>query len=139
MGATASGSSFLKGFGLDISSPSSSEQHQDRGIRENGLHQWDQQLQPETAPLLSAGLGLGLQSLHYENSPMNLPDLMMGPSSLFVSKPATVDFLGLGMGPTVGSPTGGFPGLIQPIRGGFDLGAGNGLAGEPFGGGATQG
>lgn len=139
MGATASGSSFLKGFGLDISSPSSSEQHQDRGIRESGLHQWGQQLQPETAPLLSAGLGLGLQSLHYENSPMNLPDVMMGPSSLFVSKPATVDFLGLGMGPTVGSPTGGFPGLIQPIRGGLDLGAGSGSAGEPFGGGATQG
>ncbi|XP_078177844.1 zinc finger protein GAI-ASSOCIATED FACTOR 1-like [Carex rostrata] len=125
MGATSSGSSFLKGFGLDISSPSASEQHQDRGIRESGFQQWGQQL-PESLPLLSARFGLGL---HYDNSAMNLPDLMMGSSSLFVSKPATVDFLGLGMGPTVGSPTGGgFPGLIQSSS-----------AGEPFGGGTTQG
>ncbi|XP_078161399.1 zinc finger protein GAI-ASSOCIATED FACTOR 1-like [Carex rostrata] len=137
MGATSSGSSFLKGFGLDISSPSPSEQHQDhRGIRESAFQQWGQQLEPDSAPLLSAGLGLGL---HYDDSGMSLPDLMMGPPSLFVSKPATVDFLGLGMGPTVGSPTGGFPGLIRPIRGGLDLGAGSGSAGGPFGGGATQG
>ncbi|KAJ4783313.1 Zinc finger protein [Rhynchospora pubera] len=133
MGATSSGTSFLKGFGLDISSPSPSEQHQDREIRESGLQHWGQQLGHETAPLLSAGLGLGL---HYENSPMDLPDLMMGPSSLFVSKPTTVDFLGLGMGPTVRSPAGVFPGLIQPIRGSLDLGAGSGSAGEPFGGGS---
>ncbi|KAJ4795775.1 Zinc finger protein [Rhynchospora pubera] len=109
MGATTSGSSYLRGFGLDISSPSPSEQHHHPGIRESGLHPWDQHLEPETVSLLPSGLGLGL---HYENSHADLPNLMMGPPSLFVPKPATVDFLGLGMGPTVRSPTGGFPGLI---------------------------
>lgn len=65
--------------------------------------------------MLSAGLGLGLP---YE------PDLMMGPS-LFCPKPATLDFLGLGMGPVGGNPTGGLSALMTSIGGGgLDLGSG---------------
>ncbi|CAL9174793.1 unnamed protein product [Musa hybrid cultivar] len=110
MGAAATGSSFLKGFGLDASLG------QQENIQDDGL-QWGHQrkLEPEPAPMLSAGLGLGLP---YE------PDLMMGSSSLFGSKPATLDFLGLGMGPVDGTANGGLSALMTSVSGG---GGGGGL------------
>ncbi|WOK92387.1 hypothetical protein Cni_G01078 [Canna indica] len=120
MGAAATGSSFLKGFGLDAPSG------QQESIRDNSLqwghhHGQQQQLEPEPAPMLSAGLGLGLT---YE------PDLMMGSSSLFGPKPATLDFLGLGMGPVGGTPNGGLSALMTSIGGGgLDMGSGTGAGG----------
>ncbi|RWV98430.1 hypothetical protein BHE74_00053738 [Ensete ventricosum] len=122
MGAAATGSSFLKGFGLDASSG------QQDNIQDDGL-QWghhrgqQRQLEPEQAPMLSAGLGLGLP---YE------PDLMMGSSSLFGSKPATLDFLGLGMGPVGGTANGGLSALMTSVSGGgggLNLGSGTAAAG----------
>lgn len=69
--------------------------------------------------MLSAGLGLGLP---YENG-SGLPDLMMGSSSLFGPKPATLDLLGLGIGPG-GSATGGLSALMNSMGGGLDAPAG---------------
>uniref|UniRef100_A0A453IR52 Uncharacterized protein n=1 Tax=Aegilops tauschii subsp. strangulata TaxID=200361 RepID=A0A453IR52_AEGTS len=109
MGATSSSSSFLRGLGLDISSSSpastSSGQHQQQHhhhqqhhqepmqmqFPEGSLQQWPPRLEPEPAPMMSAGLGLGLP---YDSTggPMGLPELMMGQSSLFSAKPATLDF-----------------------------------------------
>mgnify|MGYP000844093591 CR=1 FL=1 len=113
MGATSSSSSFLRGLGLDISSSSpastSSGQHQQQEhhhqepmqmqFPEGSLQQWPPRLEPEPAPMMSAGRGLGLP---YDSTggPMGLPELMMGQSSLFSTKPAMLDFLGLGMSPT---------------------------------------
>ncbi|XP_038974837.1 zinc finger protein ENHYDROUS-like [Phoenix dactylifera] len=133
MGATATSSSFLRGFGL-----STSFGHQD-GLNDSSLH-WrpqQQQLEPEPAPILSAGLGLGLP---YESTAAAavLPDLMMGPPPLFGPKPATLDFLGLGMGPVGGAATTGLSALITSIGGGLDMGAGAAAAGR-FGGGGSPG
>jgi len=75
-------------------------------------HQWSsQQMERESRAMLSGGLGLGLA---YESGNSRLPDLMMGPSPLFGPKPATLDFLGLGIGGTMGGSTanGGLPALM---------------------------
>lgn len=111
MGAAATGSSFLEGFGLDAPSA-----HQE-SIRDHSLRWGHQQhLEPEPASILCAGLELGLP---YQ------PDLMMGPSALFGPKPATLDFLGLGMGPVGGTPSGGLSTLMTSIGGsGIDMGSG---------------
>ncbi|TVU48069.1 hypothetical protein EJB05_07691 [Eragrostis curvula] len=132
MGATSSSSSFLRGLGLDVStsSPGPSSQHHP----ETSLQQWPSRLEPEAAPMLSAGLGLGLP---YDSTgaPVCLPELMMGQSSLFSAKPATLDFLGLGMSPTGASVSRGLPAFIQPIGGAVGI-AGNGaVAADAYGAG----
>ncbi|RZS25463.1 hypothetical protein BHM03_00058660 [Ensete ventricosum] len=125
MGAAATGSSFLKGFGLDASS-GQQENIQDDCLQWGHHRGQQRQLEPEQAPMLSAGLGLGLP---YE------PDLMMGSSSLFGSKPATLDFLGLGMGPVGGTANGGLSALMTSVSGGggggggLNLGSGTAAAG----------
>ncbi|XP_042413186.1 zinc finger protein ENHYDROUS-like [Zingiber officinale] len=108
MGAAATGSSFLKGFGLDGPGDSS--------LRWGHHRQQQQHLEPEPSPMLPSGLGLGLP---YEQ------DLMMGSSALFGTKPATLDFLGLGMGPVGGTPNGGLSALMTSIgSSSLDIGTG---------------
>ncbi|KAK8446576.1 hypothetical protein SEVIR_9G508700v4 [Setaria viridis] len=124
MGATSSSSSFLRCLGLDVSSSpgasSSGQQHHHEAMQaslpDTSMQQWPQRMEPEPSPMLSPGLGLGLP---YDSSgaPVCLPDLMMGQSSLFSGKPATLDFLGLGMSPTGASASRGFSAFIQPIGG----------------------
>lgn len=74
--------------------------------------------------MLSGG-GLGLGLVAYESGNSGLPDLMMGPSPLFGPKPAaTLDFLGLGIGGTMGGSTvanRGLPALM--IGGELDMGS----------------
>ncbi|URD97238.1 hypothetical protein MUK42_31456 [Musa troglodytarum] len=112
MGAAATGSSFLKGFGLDT--PTGQQ-------RWGRRHHHHQQLEPEPAPMLSAQLGLGLACE---------PDLLMGSSPLFGPKPATLDFLGLGMGPVAGSNNVRIPALMTSISGGgVDIGSGTATGG----------
>ncbi|PKA53623.1 Zinc finger protein NUTCRACKER [Apostasia shenzhenica] len=112
MGATASGSSFLRGFGLSTSSSSPGA----------GDLPWRQ----DEPALLSAGLGLGLPydtgagAAAAHGGGGVLPDIMMGSSPLFGSKPATLDFLGLGMGPAGSATAGSFSALITSIGGGVD-------------------
>jgi hypothetical protein len=71
--------------------------------------------------LLSGGLGLGLA---YESGKSGLPDLMTGPSPspspLLGPKPATLDFLGLGIGGTMVGST-GLPALVA--GGELDMGS----------------
>ncbi|VAI50480.1 unnamed protein product [Triticum turgidum subsp. durum] len=146
MGATSSSSSFLRGLGLDISSSSpmstSSGQHQQQHhhhqepmqmeFPEGSLQQWPPRLEPEPAPMMSAGLGLGLP---YDSTdgPMGLPELMMGQSSLFSAKSATLDFLGLGMSPTGATTSRGLPVFMQPMGGAVGMArTGSGVA-ETFG------
>jgi hypothetical protein len=71
--------------------------------------------------MLSAGLGLGLP---YDptSTPVCLPEIMMGQSSLFNAKPATLDFLGLGMSPTGASASRGLSAFVQPIGGAVGIG-----------------
>ncbi|OEL27318.1 Zinc finger protein MAGPIE [Dichanthelium oligosanthes] len=86
-----------------------------------GLHRSSQQMERESRAMLSGGLGLGLA---YESGNSGLPDLMMGPSPpLFGPKPATLDFLGLGIGGTMGGSTanGGLPALM--VGGELDMGS----------------
>lgn len=144
MGATSSSSSFLRGLGLDISSSSpasTSSGHQQHHhhhqeamqmqFPEGSLQQWPPRLEPEPAPMMSAVLGLGLP---YDSTsgPMGLPELMMGQSSLFSAKPATLDFLGLGMTPTGATTSRGLPVFMQPMGGMARSGTG---AAETFGSG----
>ncbi|XP_020581568.1 protein indeterminate-domain 2-like [Phalaenopsis equestris] len=101
MGAAASGSSFLRGFGLaESSSP--------LAIGGGGDSQWNE---PAS---ISAGLGLGLP---YDNGCTVLPDMMMGSAVILGSKPAaTLDFLGVG--PAGSANAGGLSAFINSISGG---------------------
>ncbi|KAM0872400.1 hypothetical protein ACQ4PT_038760 [Festuca glaucescens] len=87
-------------------------------------HQRSNQLMDmEPGPIVSGSLGLGLA---YEGANAGLPDLMMGQSQspLFGPKPAaTLDFLGLGIGGTMGgsTPNGGLPALM--VGGELDMGS----------------
>lgn len=63
---------------------------------------------------MAAGLGLGLSS----GGNSGLTDPTMGHSSLFGTKPTTLDFLGLGMGP--GCPS-GFTALFNSMGGGLEV------------------
>ncbi|KAF0914254.1 hypothetical protein E2562_027818 [Oryza meyeriana var. granulata] len=146
MGATSSSSSFLRCLGLDISSSSSPapttssgqhhhHQHQETmqlPIPASSLPEWPPRLQPEQSPMLSSGLGLGLP-YDATGGPVSLPELIMGQSSLFSAKPATLDFLGLGVSPTGASTSRGFPAFIQPIGGAVSLAGSATGAAETFG------
>ena len=62
---------------------------------------------------------------------MGFPELMMGQQpSLFSAKPATLDFLGLGMSPTGATASRGLSVFMQPMGGMAGSGAG---AQETFG------
>ncbi|CAM0871734.1 unnamed protein product [Alopecurus aequalis] len=143
MGASSSSSSFLRGLGLDVSSSSpvstSSGQHQQQqhhhhqeamqvSFPEGSLTQWPPRMEPEPAPMMSAGLGLGLP---YDSTggPVGFPELMMGPSSLFSGKPATLDFLGLGMTPTGATTSRGLSVFMQPMGGAVGM-AGSGTGAQ---------
>jgi hypothetical protein len=144
MGATSSSSSFLRGLGLDVSSSSpgasssgQQQHHQDAmqvSLPDTSLPQWPPRLEPEPAPMLSAGLGLGLP---YDSTGAQvcLPELMMGQSSLFSGKPATLDFLGLGMSPTGAPASRGLPAFIQPISGAVGMAGTGAGAADTFGAG----
>lgn len=99
IGATSSTPSFLRGLGLAVSSSSS-------GQDGNGK-------QDNNSASAAAGLGLGLSS--------GLTDAMMDPSSLFGSKPTTLDLLGLGIG-AGGASTSGLSALLTSFGGGFNVG-----------------
>ncbi|CAD6210033.1 unnamed protein product [Miscanthus lutarioriparius] len=115
MGATSSSSSFLRGLGLDVSSSSpgasssGQQQHHQEAMQvslpDTSLPQWPPRLETEPAPMLSAGLGLGLP---YDSTGAQvcLPELMMGQSSLFSGKPATLPELMMRDGRAV---------VLQPI------------------------
>ncbi|XP_068657021.1 zinc finger protein GAI-ASSOCIATED FACTOR 1-like [Aristolochia californica] len=107
MGAAASNGSLLRGFGLSSSSSTAASSSTQR---ENLNSLW--QSHDTVGP---AGLGLGL---HYDN--VGLPELMAGQSSLFGPKPATLDFLGLGVGGGPGQ-SGGLTALMTSIGGGLDV------------------
>lgn len=76
-------------------------------------------MKPESNSAIAAGLGLGL---HSGGGNLGLTDLMMGPSSsLYGTKPATLDLLGLGIG--IGpqnDSTGGLSALLNSFGGGLD-------------------
>ncbi|KAJ0973653.1 hypothetical protein J5N97_015618 [Dioscorea zingiberensis] len=132
MGAAATNASLLRGYGLS-SSTSPAHQESSSSVPDTSLH-WrhhHQLIEPEP-PMLSAGLGLGLT---YDNGATGLPELMMGPSALFGRKPATLDFLGLGMGPG-GSATSGLSALITSIGTGLDMAV---SPAAPFGNGSPPG
>lgn len=101
MGAAASGSSFLRGFGLAASASP-------LATGGNGEAQWQE------ATSMSAGLELGLP---YSSGAAGLPEMMMGSAALFGSKPAaTLDFLGLA--PAGMANAGGLSAFINSIGGG---------------------
>uniref|UniRef100_A0A0D9VQS2 Protein EARLY HEADING DATE 2 n=1 Tax=Leersia perrieri TaxID=77586 RepID=A0A0D9VQS2_9ORYZ len=153
MGATTSSSSFLRCLGLDMSSSSpapassSGQQQQQQHhhhqetmqvpIQATSLPEWPPRLQPEPSPMLSSGLGLGLP-YDATGGPVSLPELMMGQSSLFSAKPATLDFLGLGVSPTGASASRGFPAFMQPIGGAVGLAGSATGAAETFGAGQAN-
>ncbi|CAN6290338.1 unnamed protein product [Urochloa humidicola] len=140
MGASTSSSSFLRCLGLDVSSspgPSSSGQHHHHEAMQASLppdttmQPWPQRMEQEPSPMLSSGLGLGLP---YDSTgaPVCLPELMMGQSSLFGGKPATLDFLGLGMSPTGASTSRGLSAFIQPMAGAVGMAGTGAGAAETF-------
>lgn len=107
MGASSSSSSFLRSLGLATSSTN----NVGRDVSGGGALHWSQQQQ-----LAPSGLGLGLT---YDSSGVataNLPELMIGSSSLFGPKPATLDFLSLGMTPAFMTSIGGAVGSSPPEK-----------------------
>ncbi|XP_060193010.1 zinc finger protein GAI-ASSOCIATED FACTOR 1-like [Lycium barbarum] len=93
MGAAATSSSLLMGFGVMSSNASSS----------NGQQEWSGR------PIdTDAGLGLGLPC----DAGSGLKELMLGTPSVFGPKHPTLDLLGLGMAASVG-PTPGLSALIM--------------------------
>ncbi|MCL7039119.1 hypothetical protein MKW94_013021 [Papaver nudicaule] len=113
MGAAATSASLLLGFGISSSGSSSSQQHQQQAENlqwdtsgSNNPHQ--REIDNHGDAGLSAGLGLGL------------------PSSLCGPKPATLDFLGLGMGGGGGggggsSSSSSFSSLINSVDGSLNI------------------
>jgi hypothetical protein len=138
MGATSSSSSFLRGLGLDVSTSSPGPSSSVQAHHPETPLQW---LETEAAPMLSAGLGLGLP-YGPTGAPVCLPELMTGQSPLFSTKPATQDFLGLGMSmsPTGESASRGLSASVQPIGGAVGIGgSGAGVRCRPWSAGETLG
>ncbi|XP_059636828.1 zinc finger protein GAI-ASSOCIATED FACTOR 1-like [Cornus florida] len=109
MGAKSSNSSFLRGLGLAL--PSSSD-HQDNTT----TNTWSSNVKSESNSL-ACGLGLGLAS--------------DGFTDLVMSKPTTLDLLGLGIGGG-GASNSGFTEFINSIGGGGHISAA--ASAPPFGG-----
>jgi hypothetical protein len=99
---------------------------------DGSLPQWPPRMEPEPAPMMSAGLGLGLP---YDSTggPAGFPELIMGQSSMFSGKPATVDFLGLGMSPTGATTSRGFSVFMQPMGGAVGMAGSGAGSTETFG------
>ncbi|KAL9449206.1 hypothetical protein AB3S75_011187 [Citrus x aurantiifolia] len=95
IGASSSSPSLLRGLGLTMSSSSA-----------------DNQQENTNSASAAAGLGLGLNS--------GFTDAMMDPSSLFGSKPTTLDLLGLGIGAD-GASTTGLSAFLTSFSGGFNV------------------
>lgn len=112
MGAAASNASLLCSFGLTTSSSSGTEQGANAGL------QWNGQIKPESGAT-ATGLGLGLAANN------ELTDLVMGPSLPFGNQaPMTRDLLGLSIGGSSGTSTGGLSALLNSFGGGgggFDI------------------
>lgn len=111
MGATGSGSSFLRGLGLEL--PSSENRTAASTAATTTTHPWNSHMKTEGNSMAS-GLGLGL---HIDG-----PDLMMGPSSIYVNKPTTLDLFGLGVGDG-GASSAGFSALLTSMGGNIDVAA----------------
>ncbi|CAN4083243.1 unnamed protein product [Withania somnifera] len=105
MGATATSSSLLRGFGV-MSSISSS----------NGQQEWSGRPIDANGASLAAGLGLGLPC----DAGSGLKELMLGTPSVFGPKHPTLDLLGLGMAASVG-PTPGISALITSMGSNLDM------------------
>ncbi|XP_055805003.1 zinc finger protein GAI-ASSOCIATED FACTOR 1-like [Solanum dulcamara] len=105
MGAAATSSSLLRGFGV-MSSTSSS----------NGQQEWSGRTIDANGASLAAGLGLGLPC----DAGSGLKELMLGTPSVFGPKHPTLDLLGLGMAASVG-PTPGLSALITSIGNNLDM------------------
>ncbi|XP_076894407.1 zinc finger protein ENHYDROUS-like [Bidens hawaiensis] len=110
MGATASGASLLRGYGLE------------RDDTDGGS---------VSGPSIGLGLGMG-----FDGRP-GLQELMMGTPSVYGPKLATLDFLGLGMA-VGGGTTSGLSALMTSMGGGLDgftgHGGGRGGGGNEFNG-----
>nr|ABU45196.1 unknown [Petunia integrifolia subsp. inflata] len=105
MGAAATSSSLLRGFGV-MSSTSSS----------HGQQEWNgRPLDPDGASL-AAGLGLGLPC----DAGSGLKELMLGTPSVFGPKHPTLDLLGLGMAAN-GGPSPGLSALITSMGSNLDM------------------
>lgn len=117
MGATASNSSLLRGFGLAPSSSSTSQQQHHENPRDS-YQPWrgQQHHLPEEPAGLSPALALGLP---YGGGGGGMPSFMVGPPPFFVPKPTTLDFLGLGRGPG-GAAAAGLSALITSIGGSLE-------------------
>jgi hypothetical protein len=109
---------------MEMERPPSSQQMEMEHCRSNQQMEMErrsgQQMEMDPRPMLPSSLGLGLA---YQSGNSGLPDLMMGPSPLFGPKPATLDFLGLGIGGTIGGSTANsaLPALM--VRGELDMGS----------------
>lgn len=119
IGATTSGSSFLRGLGLAMPPQNSSEvQDSNTSSNASSTTKWlSQVIKPENNnPPPPAILGLGLP---YSDSSSAVTNLMLGggPATMFGGKPTTLDFLGLGMGPDGASPE-GFSAYLNSMGGG---------------------
>ncbi|KAI3464984.1 hypothetical protein Pfo_021647 [Paulownia fortunei] len=117
MGATSSNSSFLRGLGLAL--PSSSDPKHNTSTMASTSSStpthWNNGVKLENNTL-AFGLGLGLPS----SGSSGLNELMMGSSTLFGNKPATLDLLGLGMGAGEAS-SGGISAFLSSIGGGLNM------------------
>ncbi|CAN4093834.1 unnamed protein product [Withania somnifera] len=125
MGSTTSNNLFLRGLGLAMSSSTSAPDENPLAMRTHAnLSQVKLENNIADVPPV-----LGIQ--HPSNAPSGLTDLMMGPSvshqtsMMFGSKPPTLDFLGLGNGPS-GTPSNGFSAFLSSMEGGF------GVVAEPW-------
>ncbi|KAL0351892.1 UNVERIFIED_CONTAM: Zinc finger protein ENHYDROUS [Sesamum calycinum] len=116
MGATSSNPSFLRGLGLALPSPSDPQENTSTMAPTSSTTttHWSSSVKLENNSLAS-GLGLGLPS----SGSSSLNELMMTPT-LFGNKPATLDFLGLGMGAGEASP-GGFSAFLSSIGSGLNM------------------
>ncbi|XP_049357834.1 zinc finger protein GAI-ASSOCIATED FACTOR 1-like isoform X1 [Solanum verrucosum] len=106
MGAVATSSSFLRGFGVMSSTSSSS----------NGYQEWSGRPIDANGASYAAGLGLGLPC----DAGSGLKELMLGTPSMFGPKHPTLDLLGLGMAASVG-PSPGLSALITSMGSNLDM------------------
>ncbi|KAL3514619.1 hypothetical protein ACH5RR_027336 [Cinchona calisaya] len=143
IGATSSsGSSFLRGLGLAM--PTSSDM-QDNIITTPGTTTTSTSASASTAKWMTSHvksesnsispwqLGLGLPISDHAASNLAHDLMIMGPPTMFGGKPATLDLLGLGMGP--GAPSsGGISAYLSSIGGDLDVAAVSPFGGVNFGG-----